>query len=82
MGTVFSVYSRYGNRLGGCLQKTGSSSANISIIIDGPSGKVNWARVNGESSGGLHACVSGVLRSMKFPSINGPRTRAEFDIGI
>ncbi|HUQ01442.1 MAG TPA: protein kinase [Kofleriaceae bacterium] len=82
MGTVFSVYSRYGNRLGGCLQKTGSSSANISIIIDGPSGKVNWARVNGESGGSLHACISGVLRSMKFPSINGPRTRAEFDIGI
>lgn len=82
MGTVFSVYSRYGNRLGGCLQKTGASNANISIIIDGPSGKVNWARVNGESSGALHACISGVLRSMKFPSINGPRTRAEFDIGI
>lgn len=82
MGTVFSVYSRYGNRLGGCLQKTGNSNANISIIIDGPSGKVNWARVNGESSGALHACMSGVLRSMKFPSINGPRTRAEFDIGI
>ncbi len=82
MGTVFSVYSRYGNRLGGCLQKTGSSSANISIIIDGPSGKVNWLRVNGQSSGGLHACISGVMRAMKFPSINGPRTRAEFDIGI
>lgn len=82
MGTVFSVYSRYGNRLGGCLQKTGNSNANISIIIDGPSGKVSWARVNGESKGPLHACISGVLRSMKFPSINGPRTRAEFDIGI
>jgi hypothetical protein len=82
MGTVFSVYSRYGGRLGGCLQKTGSSNANISIIIDGPSGKVNWMRVNGESSGSLHACLSGVMRAMKFPSINGPRTRAEFDIGI
>jgi hypothetical protein len=39
-------------------------------------------RVNGESSGSLHACLSGVMRAMKFPSINGPRTRAEFDIGI
>ncbi len=82
MGTVFSVYSRYGNRLGGCLQKTGSSNANISIIIDGPTGKVNWMKVNGEASGALHGCLSGVMRSMKFPSINGPRTRAEFDIGI
>lgn len=82
MGTVFQVYSRYGNRLGGCLLKTGSSSAALSIIIDGPSGKVTWLRVNGESSGALHGCLSGVLRAMKFPSINGPRTRAEFDIAI
>lgn len=82
MDTVFSVYARYGNKLGGCLQKTGTSSASLSIIIDGPSGKVNWLRVNGEASGALHGCLSGVLRSMKFPSINGPRTRAEFDIGI
>ncbi|MBE7451874.1 MAG: protein kinase [Kofleriaceae bacterium] len=82
MGTVFSVYSRYGNRLGGCLHKTGTSSASISIIIDGPSGRVSWMRVNGESKGALHGCLSGVMRAMKFPSINGPRTRAEFDIGI
>jgi hypothetical protein len=82
MDTVFSVYARYGNKLGACLQKTGTSSAGLSIIIDGPSGKVNWLRVNGQASGALHGCLSGVLRSMKFPSINGPRTRAEFDIGI
>ncbi len=82
MGTVFSVYSRFGNRLGGCLLKTGASSAAISIIIDGPSGKVNWMKVNGESSGALHSCLSGVMRAMKFPSIDGPRTRAEFDIAI
>ncbi len=82
MGTVFSVYSRHGNKLGGCLQKTGTSSAAISIIIDGPSGRVNWLRVNGEAGGALHGCLSGVLKSMKFPSINGPRTRAEFDIAI
>jgi len=39
-------------------------------------------RVNGESSGALHSCLSGVLRSMKFPSVDGPRTRAEFEIGL
>lgn len=82
MDTVFSVYARYGNKLGGCLQRTGGGSASISIIIDGPSGKVTWLRVNGESGGALHGCISGVMRSMKFPSINGPRTRAEFDIAI
>ncbi|HVK78368.1 MAG TPA: protein kinase [Kofleriaceae bacterium] len=82
MGTVYNVYSRYGGQLGGCLMRTGSSSANISIIIDGKSGRVNWVKVNGEASGALYACLNGVLRSMKFPSINGPRTRAEFDISM
>ena len=82
MDTVYGVYARYGGPLGRCLSKTGSGSANISIIIDGPSGKVTWVRVNGESSGALHGCLSGVLRSMKFPSVDGPRTRAEFEIGL
>lgn len=82
MGTVYGVYARYGNQLGRCLQKTGSSSANIAIIIDGPSGRVNWVKVNGESSGALHGCLAGVLRSMKFPTIDGPRTRAEFEIAM
>jgi len=82
MDTVYGVYARYGGPLGRCLSKTGSGSANINIIIDGPSGKVNWVRVNGESSGALHSCLSGVLRSMKFPSVDGPRTRAEFEIGL
>ena len=82
MDTVYGVYARYGGKLGGCLSRTGSSSAAISIIIDGPSGKVTWVKVNGEQSGALHGCLSGVLRSMKFPSIDGPRTRAEFEIGL
>jgi serine/threonine protein kinase len=82
MGTVFQVYSKYGGQLGGCLASTGARSAAIAIIIDGPSGRVNWVRVNGEASGSLHGCMSRVLKSMKFPSTDGPRTRAEFDIGL
>jgi hypothetical protein len=82
MDTVYGVYARSGNKLGGCLSKTGAGSASISIIIDGPSGKVTWVKVNGEQSGALHGCLSGVLRGMKFPSIDGPRTRAEFEIGL
>jgi hypothetical protein len=82
MGTVFQVYSKYGGQLGGCLASSGARSASIAIIIDGPSGRVNWVRVNGEASGGLHGCMSRVLKSMKFPSTDGPRTRAEFDIGL
>jgi eukaryotic-like serine/threonine-protein kinase len=82
MGTVFRVYSKAGGRLGGCLQRTGEGSANIGIIIDGPSGRINWVKVNGKQAGALYGCLSGVLRSLQFPSIHGPRTRAEFDIGL
>jgi hypothetical protein len=82
MGRVYQTYSKYGGQLGGCLASTGSRSAAIAIIIDGPSGRVNWVRVNGEASGSLHGCMSRVLKSMKFPSTDGPRTRAEFDIGL
>ena len=82
MGTVYGVYSRAGGQLGGCLQSTGQRAAQISIIIEGKSGRVNWVRVNGEAAGGLHGCIQRVMRSLKFPSINGPRTRAEFDISL
>ena len=82
MGTVYNVYSHYGGQLGGCLQKTGEGQANIGIIIDGPSGRVTWVKVNGKQGGGLYGCLSSVLRGMKFPAIHGPRTRAEFDIAL
>jgi hypothetical protein len=82
MGTVYGVYSRYGGRLGGCLQSTGEHDASIGIIIDGPTGRVTWVKVNDKQAGGLYSCLSGVLRGMQFPKIHGPRTRAEFDIGM
>jgi len=82
MGTVYGVYSRFGGRLGGCLQGSGEHNANISIIIDGPSGRVTWVKVNDKQAGGLYSCLGGVLRGMQFPKIHGPRTRAEFDIAM
>ena len=82
MGVVYSVYSRHGGRLGGCLAKTGASSANIGIIIDGKSGRVTLVKVDGKQQGGTWACINGVMRGMQFPSTGGARTRAEFDIGI
>jgi hypothetical protein len=82
MEKVYATYSRYGGQLGGCLQSNGGGDANLSIIIDGKSGKVTWLRVNGENSGGLFNCMGKVLKKMSFPTINGPRTRAEFDISI
>jgi hypothetical protein len=82
MGTVYNVYSHYGGQLGGCLQRTGAAQASIGIIIDGPSGRVTFVKVDGKQSGGTWACLNGVLRGMKFPTLKSGRTRAEFDIGI
>ncbi|HEX3481926.1 MAG TPA: hypothetical protein VHT91_43230 [Kofleriaceae bacterium] len=82
MSAVYGVYSRYGRGLGGCLQSTGERSAAIGIIIDGPTGRVIWAKVNDAQSGPLYSCLSGALRSMQFPKIHGPRTRAEFEISM
>ncbi|HEX3763774.1 MAG TPA: hypothetical protein VHW23_33995 [Kofleriaceae bacterium] len=82
MSAVYNVYSRYGRGLGGCLQSTGERSAAIGIIIDGPSGRVTWIKVNEAQSGALYSCLAGVLRGMQFPKIHGPRTRAEFEIAM
>jgi hypothetical protein len=82
MDKVYAVYSTRGAQLGGCLQSTGSNAANIGIIIDGPSGRVKWVKVNGQQSGGLFNCINRVMRGMAFPTIHGPRTRAEFDINL
>ena len=82
MGTVYGVYSRYGGKLGGCMQSSGERAASIGIIIDGPSGHVTWVKVNDKQAGPLYSCLSGVLRGMQFPRIHGPRTRAEFDISM
>jgi hypothetical protein len=82
MGTVYGVYSKAGGKLGGCLQRSGEGSANISMIIDGPSGRVTFVKVNGKQAGAAWACLNGVLRGLQFPTLKGGRTRAEFDIGI
>jgi hypothetical protein len=82
MDKVYAVYSHYGAQLGGCLQSSGAGQANIGIIIDGPSGRVNWVKVNGQASGALWNCINRAMRNMQFPTIHGPRTRAEFDIGV
>lgn len=82
MDRVYATYAARGSQLGGCLQSTGSNAANIGIIIDGPSGRVTWLKVNGQQSGGLFNCISRIMRGLQFPTINGPRTRAEFDINL
>jgi serine/threonine protein kinase len=80
MGTVYGVYSRYGAQFAGCLG--GGGQANIYISINGPSGRVQAVRIDGQTSGPKYNCLARVLRNMQFPPIKGPRTRAEFDISM
>jgi hypothetical protein len=61
---------------------TGEGQANIYINIDGPSGRVGFVRINGKQAGPLYGCLNRVLRGIQFPTIKGPRTRAEFDIAM
>ena len=53
----------------------------LRIIIAG-SGKVKYVRVNGKTSGALAKCVRGAMMRMKFPSFNGPRTKANFNMSL
>lgn len=82
LATIHKVYSRQGAALGRCLSGNGGGTANIAFTIDGPSGKVTTVRVNGQTGGALTSCIAKVMRSLSFPTINGPRTRAEFDISM
>ncbi len=75
------VISRHGGKLGRCLSKTGSRRAHIQFVIRG-NGKVSYAKVNGQTGTPLAKCVSGVMKRMSFPTFNGPRTRAEFELSF
>jgi hypothetical protein len=73
--------ARYGGQLGGCLGRTGSTRADIEFIVQG-NGKVSGVRVNGETNSPLASCISGVMRSMQFPTFDGARTRGSFNISL
>lgn len=79
---INSVVQKHGGRLGRCLAQNGGGYAKIEFIVDGPTGKVSWVKVNGQQEGGLHGCLNRAMRAMKFPAVDGPRTRAEFDMQI
>jgi hypothetical protein len=71
-----------GGRLGGCLAKNGGGYAKTEFVIQGTTGKVVAVKVNGQQSGGLYSCVNRVMRAIKFPTVDGPRTRAEFEMQL
>lgn len=75
------VIQKHGGSLGRCLSKTGSRYADIDFIILGD-GRVSQVRVNGQTSGPLANCLRGAMQKMKFPSFNGPRTKANFNMSL
>ncbi len=75
------VIQTAGGRLGSCLRKNGGGRAAIAFIIKG-SGKVSFVKVNGETSSSLANCIRGVMKRLKFPSFDGSRTRANFNMSI
>jgi hypothetical protein len=79
---INGVLQSGGGKLGRCLAQNGGGYAKIEFIVDGPSGKVSWVKVNGQQDGGLYGCLNKAMRTLKFPTVNGPRTRAEFDMQI
>jgi hypothetical protein len=75
------VVKKHGAALGKCLQRSGARQANIRILIRG-NGKVTYVSVNGDQNSGLATCVRGVMASAQFPTFNGVRTRAAFDMSL
>jgi hypothetical protein len=82
MDQVYAVYSTHSSELGTCLQTNAAHAAMVGISIDGPSGRVNSMKVNEQTSGALYNCISTTMLGLQFPTINGPQTRAEFDVSL
>ena len=61
--------------------RRGSRRASVEFIIKG-TGRVSAVKVNGQTKGPLPDCIGRVMRTMKFPTFNGPRTKAEFDMSF
>ena len=79
---ISGVIQGKANKLGRCLANNGGGYVKINFNIAGATGRVNSVKVNGGTSGGLYTCLNKVMRSMKFPTFNGQRTRAEFDMEL
>lgn len=77
---IYEVYSRYGRQLGACVRASGVRHANIAFSIDGPTGVPGGVRVNEQAGGALTGCIAGVVRQMRFPTVNGRRTNVSFPI--
>jgi hypothetical protein len=68
-------------RLGGCLSRNGGGRAAIWFIVKG-TGRVAAVKVNGKTNTPLANCIRGVMQSLKFPSFDGIRTKANFTMSF
>lgn len=74
------------NKLTPCVQQQwrrqpSLRKVNIAFGIKG-SGEVSYTKVNGQSSGPFHSCVSRKMRSIRFPKYDGAMTRASFTMSL
>jgi serine/threonine-protein kinase len=72
-----AVIQAHGGSLARCV---GGGSATIELIILG-NGRVSGVRVDGSVNSPLANCLRRAFGGMQFPSFNGPRTKATFQIG-
>ena len=83
MDKVYAVYSRYGGQLGGCLASNGARLGEHRHHHRRPERAGEGREGQRPDVGRATWAASGASCSkMQFPKINGPRTRAEFDIGV
>ena len=59
----------------------GLREVNIDFNIKG-TGKVSFAKVNGQTSGALQSCILGRMKGIKFPSFDGKITPASFSLSL
>jgi hypothetical protein len=79
-GQINPVIQRSSRSLARCLLSKGSNQADIEFVIV-RTGRVNKVAVTGANPAAT-ACITGVVKSMKFPSFDGNTTIARFDMSL
>jgi hypothetical protein len=60
---------------------TSLKEVQIEFLVKG-SGAVSAVRTNGQRTGPLYDCMLAKMKQIKFPSFNGPQTRAGFSMSL
>lgn len=79
-GQINPVIQRSSRSLARCLLSKGARQADIEFVIV-RTGRVNKVNVTGANPAAT-SCITGVVKSMKFPSFDGNTTIARFDMSL